>query len=326
MTSKAKSMNLKQISQNYLTTTFTLRRKKKKKSTNPYYHPLDDDEEAPPPTYTELLIQMLENYHPKSIFNNSKIKNTSKISYTTHNNSSMNQFNGSRTATCPNTSQNKNAEFPNFNSSKKHTIENYKTSYHSKKLRNTKSMEMSKLSMSQRAKNKLSKVYKYENYFMKNKERVINSKDVDLEQYQENLLKLSGNTFCKDNMVRLYTELKNLRNNTETIKPLPPINFPALIRYTVEKNKINLINSSHRRGGKNKINNIKEKMRSKYNTWSSDNDVDEYEKELQLIKKSNKSGKYYKYVNPNYQKYEMQKYALLPEYLVESLMKRKKEI
>ena len=148
MKSKTKSMNLKQN----FSTPFSLRRKKKKKSTNPYYHPLGEEENAVPLTYPEFLIQMLEDYHPRSIFNNSKIKNSSKISYKTFNNSSMNQFNASRTATCPNVSKNKNAEFPNFNSSKKNSIENYKSSYNLKKLKNAKSMDLNKLSLSQRAK------------------------------------------------------------------------------------------------------------------------------------------------------------------------------
>ena len=268
---------------------------------------------------------MLEDYHPRSTFNISKIKNTSKISCNNHNNSTMNQFNGSRTITCPNLSKNNNGEFSGFQLSKKTSIENYKNSYNPRNLKNTKSVEMKKITKNQRARGKLQKVYKYENFFVKNKNRVINSKDVDLEQYQQNLLKLSGNTFCKDNMIKLYTELKNLRNITETIKPLPPINFPALIRYTVEKNKNNLSSDPIKKKDKNKIN-VKQKLLAKNNRWGPDNDVEEYEKELQLIKKSSKSSKYYKYVNPNYLKYEMSKYSLLPEYLVESIRKKKKEI
>ena len=45
-------------------------------------------------------------------------------------------------------------------------------------------------------------------------------------------------------MIKLYTELKKIRNNTENIKPLPPINFPALIRYTIEKNKVRFNDSN----------------------------------------------------------------------------------
>ena len=321
-----KSQNMIQKTQNYYGTAYSLVKNKPKKNVNPYYHPLDEDEEVVMPTYSELLIQMLEDYHPRNTWSNSKIKNTSKISFSTPNNSTMNQFNCSRTITFSNVNK-----IPNFQLSKKNSIENYKNSDCSKRLKNAKSVEIKKLNMNKRSRGKLKKVYRYESNFMKNKDKIINSKDVDLEQYQENLLKLSGNTFCKDNMIKLYTEFKNLRNSTETIKPLPPINFPALIRYTVEKNKNNQIRKVFKKDEKGKVNEKekekgKEKVKPKYKRWGPDNDVEEYEKELLLIKKSCKSSKCYKFLNPNYQKYEMQKYSLLPEYLVESIRKRKKEI
>ena len=297
---------------------------------NNYYYNYSnrDMRDKPKPTYAELLIRMLENSNPKKTLSSSIDKNKNqnkdksnnkdknKTTYNTISNSTSKKIKFSNYIGYATGYKSRNRNSPSNNNSKKNFSEIIGNSSDGKNLKFVNVFKSNKI---QKARGKLKKIYKYENFFLKNKEKVINSKNLDLKVYQDNLLKLSSNTFGKDNMIKLYTELKNLRSNTENIKPLPPVNIRTLIKYSIEKNEI-IQNGNKDRKSKNKL--TKGKIINKLDRWGPDKDVEEYEKELLMIKKLN--NKSYSYVNPVYQQYELKRFSFMPEYLIESLKNKKK--
>ena len=148
----------------------------------------------------------------------------------------------------------------------------------------------------------LNKLYGYNKKFNTFKENLKKSKDSELEKYQDDILRLSSLNLCRDNLLKLYTDLRNLRLNSEEVKPLPPINFKSLIRHSLEKRK--------------KIKNIGYLPRSK-----KYKDMDEYEKEMYKIKVNSKHEKF-----RSNNKFLYKMYEILPEYLVDQIYVKKKKL
>ena len=122
-----------------------------------------------------------------------------------------------------------------------------------------------------------------------------------MEKYQDDILRLSSINLSRDNLLKLYSDLKNIRINSEEVKPLPPINFRTIITHSLTK-KMKM-----KKGGylpKSK----------KYK------EMDDYEKEMYKIKVNNR---HEKYLSNNKFIYKM--YEILPEHIVEKIYVKKKK-
>ena len=83
----------------------------------------------------------------------------------------------------------------------------------------------------------LQKLYEYDKNFSKIKNLIKRRKNLDLKKYQENIVRISGDHLSRKNMMKFISELNEIRKNAEMIKPLPPINFPALIINSLKENE-----------------------------------------------------------------------------------------
>ena len=52
--------------------------------------------------------------------------------------------------------------------------------------------------------------------------------NLSLSEHQSRLLSISSN-LSRDNLLKLYTELKIIKNSIGVVKPLPPVNFKKII-------------------------------------------------------------------------------------------------
>jgi len=150
-------------------------------------------------------------------------------------------------------------------------------------------------------KTNLNKLYGYNKRYFTFKDNLKKSKDSELETYQDNILRLSSINLSRDNLLKLYSDLKTIRINSEEVKPLPPINFRTIITHSLTKKK------KLKRGGylpKSK----------KYK------EMDDYEKEMYRIKVNNR---HEKYLSNNKFIYKM--YEILPEHIVEKIYVKKKK-
>ena len=149
--------------------------------------------------------------------------------------------------------------------------------------------------------NNLNRLYGYNKKFFKFKNSLKKSKDSELEKYQDDILRLSSINLSRDNLLKLYSDLKNIRINSEGVKPLPPINFRSLITHSLTKKK------KVKKGGylpKSK----------KYK------DMDDYEKEMYKIKVNNKHEQFF-----SNNKFIYKMYEILPEHIVEKIYVKKKK-
>ena len=149
--------------------------------------------------------------------------------------------------------------------------------------------------------NNLNKLYGYNKKFYRFKDSLKKNKDSELVKYQEDILRLSSLNLCRDNLLRLYTDLKNLRMKTEEVKPLPPINFRSLINHSLDNRK-------------------KVKTKGFMPRNKRFKDLDEYEKELYKIKVNSKHEK----MRSN-NKFLFRMYEILPEHLVEKMYVKKQK-
>ena len=149
----------------------------------------------------------------------------------------------------------------------------------------------------------LKKLYGYDQSFFKIKRLVKSNKKINLKKYQDNIVKISGKHLSKENMMRFINELKDIRTTAEVVKPLPPVNFPALIIHTLKENEED-----------KKTNNNK-----RYS------EMDDYEKELYKIKETDKKNKILYKRDVNMKKI-FKIYDLMPQYLVDAIKKNKSKI
>lgn len=153
---------------------------------------------------------------------------------------------------------------------------------------------------------KLNKLYGIDSVFNKKKRSLRKYKKEDrvsLEKYQDKIMQVNQYNLCDDNMNGLYKRLKHLRVNTEDAKPLPPINFTALIHYSFEQER-----------EKKKKNYEKPWLGTRKTEPSND-----YERELEKVTKLKHSLK-------NSRKEDLAMYKILdilPIHLKEALLKNK---
>ena len=149
--------------------------------------------------------------------------------------------------------------------------------------------------------NKLYKLYGYNKKFFNSRKKLVQNKElIELDDYQNRILKISNKNLSRDNLTRLYTELRIINQKVSNIKPLPPINYPALIRYSFKQVE-----------EKGKIIKTRKKLFK---------NMDEYEKELYEIEKSKVKKR--KTINSNKKLFQI--YAVLPEYVIDVLKKNNK--
>ena len=146
----------------------------------------------------------------------------------------------------------------------------------------------------------LDKLYGYNKKFLFYNAKLKKQKWNTLEKYQDNILRVSSINTSKDYMMKLSSDLKTIRINSEQAKPLPPINFKALVHHSLEQNT------------RKKVYGIKANNR-KYN------DMDEYEKEMYKIKTSSRHER----LNTNNNKFIYKMYEILPEHVVDTLYIKK---
>ena len=147
----------------------------------------------------------------------------------------------------------------------------------------------------------LNKLYGYNKKFFTIKENLKKNKDLELEKYQDDILRLSSINLSREHLLKLYTDLKNIRINSEEVKPFPPINFRTLITHSLSKKK------KVKKGG----------FMPKTKKFK---DMDEYEKEMYKIKVNRK---YEKQNANNKLLYKM--YEILPEHIVEKIYAKKRK-
>lgn len=149
--------------------------------------------------------------------------------------------------------------------------------------------------------NNLNKLYGYNEKFNTLKDTIKKHKYTELEKYQDDILRLSSMNLCRDNLLKLYSDLRSIRINSNKVKPLPPINFISLINHSLNKNK-------------------KTKNRGFLPRNKKYQDMDEYEKELYNIKKNSKPEKIHTNNRTLYKMYE-----ILPEHLVDKIYVKKRK-
>ena len=134
-------------------------------------------------------------------------------------------------------------------------------------------------------------------------ERAKRKKYLPLEEYQQNILNAftSVNEVDKDHFNALSDKFRDIREEANTIEPLPPINFSIIYKHSIKEEK------QKREKGKYPMN-LKEALKKK-------KEKDEFEKEMDSIAKHRSKIKP-KYMNKNLK--------LLPQYIVEKLSKKLK--
>ena len=146
----------------------------------------------------------------------------------------------------------------------------------------------------------LNRLYGYNNKFLFYNAKLKKEKGHNLEKYQEDILRVSSINLSKDNMLKLFSDLKNIRLNSEQAKPLPPINFKALVLHSM--------NESH----------AKKQFGLKLQNKKF-NQMDDYEKEMYKIKTNSRHEK----MNVSNNKFLYKMYEVLPEHVVDTIYAKK---
>ena len=266
----------------------------------------DDDEDNPSPIlkgkkYSSFLIKMLEkpSYNKKfkkrisnnniNLFKKKGYNNISKTNYTERirNNDELNILNKNNSSNKRNISYNQRKKINiNIITYKKNNISpiklqdndnnyitikinnyNYKNNYNSaNKNDKEKKNKMSK----DKNVTILSKLYGYNKKYVFSKSNILQKKHLfELDKYQKKILKISKRKLSREHLIKLYTDLQTIKTEAEMIKPLPPINYPALIVHSFKEvdckeKHIPMISFDNKRL----------------------DEMDDYEKELFSIKKS----------------------------------------
>ena len=245
--------------------------------------------------------------------NNSKIKKIKKIKKQSKNVSysfnanrlKNNSYNNKKLKPMKLNAINKsNSNFNTFKIKSYNCKNNYYNISKNKEVKN-KSNENDKKQKGMKDKNIINKLYGYNKKYIFSKSNILKRKNlIELDNYQNCILKISQGKLSRDNFIRLYTDLQTIKTEADMIKPLPPINFPALVIHSFRE-------SNDKRMHLNKPFESK-KLK----------DMDEYEKELYLIKTSN-NFKRAKNVR-NKRLYKI--LEILPEHVVDTVFRNKSKI
>ena len=219
------------------------------------------------------------------------LKNSQKFSRNRKNNNSISKTVNSTNFSTPSKKetkiQNLKIKIPPKKSYSKQKIKILRTSN-----KNTKYTENKKNDFNHHEKI-LQKFYEYDKTFSKIKNLIKRKKSLDLKKYQDNFVKLSQNHLSKNNMMRFISELNEIRKSAEMIKPLPPINLPALIINSLKENE------------------NKEKKDVENKRYA---EAEKYEKEMYKIRQSNKKRSVLFRRNENNGLFKS--YNCFPEYIV----------
>lgn len=138
----------------------------------------------------------------------------------------------------------------------------------------------------------LNKLYGINDEFYHTKRQVTNkNNEISLNDYQSDLLKFSSKILGKDHFTQLFINFQKIRDNTENTRPLPPINYPALVHHSFNQKKY------------------------------QKKEMDEYEKELYLINKSLRQERQRK--SKSYEN-SYRLYQILPPHIVDIMFRKKK--
>ena len=75
-----------------------------------------------------------------------------------------------------------------------------------------------------RNKKRLNALYGYDQNFIRSKSYLRKKKyTINLDKYQDDILKISQRNLCKDHLYKLYTDLQSIKDNANMVRPLPPI-------------------------------------------------------------------------------------------------------
>ena len=156
-----------------------------------------------------------------------------------------------------------------------------------------------KLSYNNIKQKRLNALYGYDSNFIKSRNHLLKKKDsFGLGKYQNEVLKVSQRNLSKDYMMKLFTELQFIRKDADLVKPLPPINYRALVTHCFKNQDEKKEQHSFEKGYKK---------------------MDEYEKELYIIKKKFT----YKKEKTKRNKRMYKIYEILPEYVIDALYKKR---
>ena len=158
----------------------------------------------------------------------------------------------------------------------------------------------------QKQKDTLNKLYNITPTFTRNYNKIKHrKKNLELDEYQNTILTFFTKTNIeKDRFMNLKQNFENIRNNNNSIHPLPKINFNNIYEHVRNKKEKNI-----------KMVSLKEYLKG-----NKDEEKDEYELELEQIKQSKK---YYKKINNNF-KNRNKSLDVLPQYLRDILTKQLK--
>ena len=239
--------------------------------------------------------------------NNNSFKNSKSYTFKVNNNNISKKGNNySYTTNKRNNIQLNNINNKNFNIYKINSYNSKNNIYNNKgKEEKNKSKEKDKKNKS-KIKNVLNKLYGYNKKYKFSKNTIFKNKNlIELDNYQNNILQISQNKLSRDNLIRLYSELQTIKTEANMIKPLPPVNFPALVIHSFKE-------VEDKENHRTTLSYEKKKLK----------DMDEYEKELYQIKKSN-GFKRTKIIR-NKRLYKI--LEILPEHVVDVVFKNKNKI
>lgn len=247
----------------------------------------------------------------KFISNNSKIikiKTPDKnLSYSSNSNRIKNySYNNKKLKPLQLNNINKaNLNFNTFRINSYNSKKNYYNTISNHNKEKKKSNENNKKKKGKTEKNIINKLYGYNKKYIFSKSDILKRKNLlELDNYQNNILKISQSKLSRDNFIRLYTELQTIKKEANMIKPLPPINFPALVIHSFKE--------------------IDDKNMHIYKPFENKKlkDMDEYERELYNIKTSNN----FKRAKTIRNKRLYKILEILPEHVVDAVFRNKSKI
>ena len=255
---------------------------------------------------TDFLIKLLMESPKETKKKKLKTLNRSKFSL----DKSVNSTNRSHILTEPNKISKSLPKFYNLKEKRKweRKLKKEKERREKEKERKENQQIMKEIKILKKAKNReifrsnLNKLYGYNNKFLFYNAKLKKEKWNNLEKYQDDILRVSSINLSKDNMLKLFSDLKTIRINSEQAKPLPPINFKALVHHSLDET-----NAKKKFG-----------IRAQNKKFSQ---MDEYEKEMYMIKTSSRHEK----LNNSSNKLLYKMYEILPEHVVESIYGKKRK-
>lgn len=192
-----------------------------------------------------------------------------------------------------------NIQITSYNTKNKITLYNQSSTYNKRK----KIKKINNYSPKDKNVKLLSKLYGYNKKQLFSKSKILRKKNLfDIEKYQNKILKVSQKKLSREHLVKLFTELQTIKTNAELVKPLPPINYPALVIHSFKE-----------------VETKRKYFGNLYNESKKFNNMDEYEKEMYEIKNS-KNKKRVK-IFRNKRMYKI--YEVLPEHVVDIIFKKK---